>query len=179
VLSLLSFLAVLPVLPFLPLRPLAFFGGTFPLLFTHPAIRTRLPVLIHHLRARAKRARVPERLTRLRDDDALPDAAWRAPLKHVVLFENERRAAAPIYTEEHLSPGSPILTNDDALMFLATTEPAEPTSPVGPGAWGKVSLRAGERAGWTRGADGWSGVGEGEVRWVAIHHMIWLESHSR
>lgn len=33
------------------------------------------------------------------------------------------------------------------------------------GTWSKTNLRPNERVGWTRGRDGWSGVG-GEVRFV-------------
>ena len=44
---------------------------------------------------------------------------------------------------------------------------------VAAGTWSKANLKPNERVGWTRGRDGWSGVG-GEVRYV-----FWLYSCRR
>ncbi|KAF9806839.1 hypothetical protein IEO21_08519 [Rhodonia placenta] len=87
--------------------------------------QTFLPAL-HNLFRVLLRAR----LARLVDNDRLDDRHWRAELREVELFENER-----------WSVGTGTGAEDD-------------------GEWAKGPLKPGERKAWTRGRDGWSGVDE-------------------
>lgn len=158
--SILGTLGSIPFLPLLPLRPIALTAGLLPLVFTHPWVLARLPLLILTIHSLATQKRVPDYFRRLRDNDALSDAVWHAPLREVVLFENERRAPA---TPAHSAPvqtASPV-GFDDARMFFPETGAI--VIPATEGGWSKSHLRPGERVGWTRGADGWSGVGDGQV----------------
>jgi hypothetical protein len=105
-----------------------------------------LPLGIVRARELAGRTTLRTRLLRAADDDALTDGAWRAVLASVELFENERWA-----------PGAPApavaVADDGAVLAVPPARDA-----VG-GKWAKSSLRPGERVGWTRGRDGWSGLG--------------------
>ncbi|KAF5317834.1 hypothetical protein D9619_012638 [Psilocybe cf. subviscida] len=80
-------------------------------------------------------------IQRVLDDDRLTDECWNAEMREVQLWENERYGG--------LIPG--------------TSASMPTTATVGPPqrGWSKQNLRPGERAGWTRGRDGWNGVGGG------------------
>lgn len=70
---------------------------------------------------------------RVVDDNNLTDECWNAEKREVELFENERLDPNEVRSVEEKRHHN----------------------------WGKMYLRPGERTGWTRGMDGWSGVGRG------------------
>lgn len=152
-LTIVSLLAILPILPILPLRPTFLFLGLFPLFITHPfTLHTLLPAIqagaqpaFNNLRTRA---------ARFVDDDRLDDRHWGADLREVELFENERWAA----------PAG----RSGSVMARTSSDAGDDAAKAGADAgWAKTNLRVGERRAWTRGRDGWSGVGEdggGDVR---------------
>ncbi|KAG8214334.1 hypothetical protein J3R82DRAFT_9294 [Butyriboletus roseoflavus] len=98
-------------------------------------------------------------LRQLTDNDKLDDTVWHAPLAHVELWENERWIQDAKGGEE-----------DAASTTSTSTATTGTVTRLGDGAkgmeiggtWSKVNLKPNERVGWTRGRDGWSGVG-GEV----------------
>ncbi|OAX41664.1 hypothetical protein K503DRAFT_684952 [Rhizopogon vinicolor AM-OR11-026] len=156
-LTLLSFLILLPALPLIPLRPLLFLLGTFPFLWTHPFTQDRIIPLLKSIPAtrstgtikgtnpntaltglmytNSKYASLKMKLRRWIDDDRLEDRHWGAEMREVELWENERWAPGP-----------------SSSVQIA-------------GTWSKSHLRPADRAPWTRGRDGWSGLGA-EVRCV-------------
>ena len=142
------------------------------------APRTRLPS--HVSRTRTFTLTITPRdillfLRHLADDDKLDDAVWNAPLTHVEVWENERwvqdapdakrRKSVVTFVREGEDDGG----EDDAASTTSTATgpgdtPKGTTSATG-GTWSKANLKSTERVGWTRGRDGWSGIG-GEVRCV-------------
>ncbi|KAF7968953.1 hypothetical protein HWV62_28797 [Athelia sp. TMB] len=122
--------------PAFPLRLVALIAGWTVLGAGHPAVRGRLlPLLI----ARTKSDKdIRCAIARAVDDDAMTDAVWRSELRSVELWENERWADG-------------------------TTSSGENGAGEAKEGWSKRNLKAGERVAWTRGRDGWSGVGEGGV----------------
>ncbi|KAG6332158.1 hypothetical protein ID866_6930 [Astraeus odoratus] len=135
-----------------------------------------------HCRITEKKARSAVR--RLIDNDRLSDKAWSAPMCTVELWENERwepmtSGASGTGGRTSLLGGSGVgvfsgnaVTNSGANGDSEGDEAkAEGSAKLkskmqSSGTWGKAYLRSSERAPWTRGRDGWSGVG-GEVRWVS------------
>ncbi|KAG7086838.1 hypothetical protein E1B28_002760 [Marasmius oreades] len=142
----------------------------------------RLPPTIRHLLPLKWKTRIPEfiqlnqtslrkkfrwTVQRLIDDNNLTDECWNSEIREVELWENERLdriqalARARSLSTSSSSSGSGTVTEDDE------TSGPQPTvrlsrivtnvSPVT--GWSKSNLRSGERASWTRGRDGWSGVG--------------------
>ncbi|KAH0826222.1 hypothetical protein J3R83DRAFT_5680 [Lanmaoa asiatica] len=115
-------------------------------------------------------------LRHLADDDKFDDTVWRAPLADVELWENERwvqnsaegkrRKSVVTFVRDGEEEGG---EDDDASTTTTTTTTAtvmgladggKATGTAG--TWSKANLKSNERVGWTRGRDGWSGVG-GEV----------------
>ncbi|KAN0074594.1 hypothetical protein V8E55_011643 [Tylopilus felleus] len=114
----------------------------------------------------------------LTDNDKLEDFVWNAPLSDVELWENERwvrdtppdgkrRKSMVTFVRDGEEEGG----DDDAASTTsnATVTPgtmaglADAVKTTGtPGTWSKANLRPNERVGWTRGRDGWCGVG-GEI----------------
>lgn len=169
--------------PFFPIRSVCLCLGIVPLLLTNPFIRPWIAFLLYKLRSPAAinqcklafrkvvgAPAVNTTLTwlgpklglpmitspltswksiaqRIIDDDALRDECWNAPMREVELFENERLDTSvagsldPVQEEDGASGGIPRRKSV--------------------GGWSKANLRPGERRGWTRGRDGWSGVGSG------------------
>ncbi|GBE83091.1 hypothetical protein SCP_0501370 [Sparassis crispa] len=139
-LTVISILLVLPLVAFLPLRPTCLTLGIAPFLVTHPLTRTLLPGF------RGALVRLDARAVRAADDDRLQDRHWRAEMREVELWENER-----------WRPASSSSTGAGA---------AEDGGAGANAGWGKANLRPAERRAWTRGRDGWSGVaddGSGDV----------------
>ncbi|KAG9307898.1 hypothetical protein JVU11DRAFT_12973 [Chiua virens] len=113
-------------------------------------------------------------LRRLIDDDRLEDTVWRAPVAHVELWENERwvqdagerkrrKSTLPVVLEGE--NGESLGGEDDAASTTSTgtvTGPGDAKGTMVGGTWSKGNLKPNERVGWTRGRDGWYGVG-GEV----------------
>lgn len=138
-LATLPFVLALVVLPAVPMRAVALVGGWAAFAMGHPVVRGRvLPALAARVRSDKG---VRGTLARAADDAALADAVWGSELREVELWENERWAAE---AGEGVGDGN--------------------GSGSGRAGWAKGNLRAGERGAWTRGRDGWSGVGEGDVR---------------
>ncbi|KAJ3918603.1 integral peroxisomal membrane peroxin-domain-containing protein [Lentinula edodes] len=82
------------------------------------------------------RKRVKMRFQRILDDNNLSNDVWISEMREVELWENER-----------LDPG---ITAISATFFG--------TAPPSNGGWSKIHLKSNDRAPWTRGRDGWSGV---------------------
>ncbi|KAF9458809.1 hypothetical protein BDZ94DRAFT_1312920 [Collybia nuda] len=120
-------------------------------------------------------------LERILDDDRLSDKCWRAEMREVELWENERRGSpASNHTEDHdqheHTPSSPTRSTP-----VPRQGPTQSGAPVTEG-WSKTNLRPGERTPWTRGRDGWGGVGSGKgaVRSVSFVflYLLPLFTHS-
>ncbi|KAI9568458.1 hypothetical protein HD554DRAFT_2098163 [Boletus coccyginus] len=160
IITLVTFLLFIPILmiDLLPLRLLFFLAGAGTVCALHPRFRGSLSI-------------VSTALVRL------ADAVWNAPLAHVELWENERwvqdaadvkqRKSVVTFAREGEEEGG----EDDAASTTsnATATSSTMTGLAGAGkgtatggTWSKVNLKPNERVGWTRGRDGWSGVG-GEV----------------
>ncbi|KAI6147453.1 integral peroxisomal membrane peroxin-domain-containing protein [Pisolithus tinctorius] len=194
-LTLTSFLILLPVVmaDILPMRLLFFFLGVGPVCALHPNVRNaltgawvarhavlssnvlfsvsipfptlprpHLPLYFRYggnrrspthqkryLHFQVTRKNVRAALRRFVDNDRLLDQVWPAPMCTVELWENERGGEGEIESGGVKSKSSIL--------------------PVG--SWSKTHLRQSERAPWTRGRDGWSGVG-GEIRYL----MLWYPS---
>jgi hypothetical protein len=153
-------LLILIHLPAIPIREVALVVGLIPFLITHPTTLAVAPSLFHYSQSQIpvlvkryerllerlgpsmiKWIRMPLRtsIERLIDNDRLPDEIWRAEQREVELFENERYDGA----------ASVVDSNDQG--------------------WSKTNLRSGERSAWTRGCDGWTGIGpEDEIRSVTL-----------
>jgi len=85
-------------------------------------------------------------IQRFLDDDRLSDECWNSEMREVELWENERYGGPlPLPSDNHPMASPP-----------ATAVGAAPQK-----GWNKQNLRNGERSAWTRGRDGWSGVGPG------------------
>ncbi|PCH39887.1 hypothetical protein WOLCODRAFT_136540 [Wolfiporia cocos MD-104 SS10] len=85
----LSLVAFIPAVHLLPLRTTFLILGLAPLILTHPIVRlTLLPALLSSAQPLLTALRA--RLMRALDDDQLEDCHWRAELRDVELFENER-----------------------------------------------------------------------------------------
>ncbi|KIO06128.1 hypothetical protein M404DRAFT_139835 [Pisolithus tinctorius Marx 270] len=195
-LTLTSFFILLPVVmaDILPIRLLFFFLGVGPVCALHPNVRNALtgawvarhavlssnvlfslsipfPTLprphlplyfryggnrrspthqMRYLHFQVTRKNVRAVLRRFVDNDRLLDQVWPAPMCTVELWENEREGGDGEIESGGVKSKSTIL-------------------PVG--SWSKTHLRQSERAPWTRGRDGWSGVG-GEIRYL----MLWYPS---
>ncbi|KAI6123391.1 hypothetical protein EDD16DRAFT_1566085 [Pisolithus croceorrhizus] len=116
-------------------------------------------------------------LRRFVDDDRLSDKVWPAPMCTVELWENERwepTSGAALSGGRGASlfggPGANVFSgagsaSSGSEMGDGEVESGEVKSKstiLPEGTWSKTHLRRSERAPWTRGRDGWSGVG-GEI----------------
>lgn len=139
--ALVSFLAMIPLVNIIPMRTTCLVIGLLPFFATHPFTQhTLLPVLLSFGAALNS---LRERALRFIDDDKLEDKHWRTELREVELWENER--------------------------WIRGTSSASDDATKAEGTWAKNNLKLGERKAWTRGRDGWSGVGDdgsGEVRYA-------------
>jgi len=134
-----SFLLLLPLILILPLRPTFLVLGLSPFLITHPFTRFTLWPSVQTVLGPSTK-RLYSYVVRAIDDDRLEDKHWRAEMREVELWENER-------------------------WNNATATSGEEGSTVDAG-WSKANLRPNERKAWTRGRDGWSGIvddGSGDV----------------
>ena len=145
-------------LPAFPIREVALFAGLFPFFITHPAtaviassllryFKHKIPLLVDKYESLFVRINpsipkwvkmpVHTSIERLIDNDRLPSEIWRAETREVELFENERY--------------------EGPVPSIGTTGQK----------WSKGNLRPGERRPWSRGRDGWTGIGpEDEIRSV-------------
>lgn len=178
--------------PLFPIRSVCLCLGIVPLLLTNPFIRPWIAFLLYKLRSpntiiQCKLAfrkvvgapAVNNTLTwlgpklglpiitspltswksiaqRIIDDDALRDECWNAPMREVELFENERLDTSVVGNLDPVEEGDGIPRRKSV------------------GGWSKANLRPGERKAWTRGRDGWSGVGAGGAGAVRSLSLISL-----
>ncbi|KAI6044749.1 hypothetical protein EDC04DRAFT_2865675 [Pisolithus marmoratus] len=150
-LTLISFIILLPVVmaDILPLRLLFFLLGAGSVCALHPNARN----IPNHL----PRPHLPFRfpLRRFVDNDRLSDKVWPASMCTVELWENERWEP----TSGAAASGA---LSSDSEAGDGEMESRGVKSKSAMGTWNKTHLRESERAPWTRGRDGWSGVG-GEI----------------
>jgi hypothetical protein len=165
-------------LPGFPIREVALIAGLAPFVITHPLIQSTAPSLLSHIQTQFIPRLISRydhlisyllnpdiskwlfyspwqsALERLLDNDRLPDEIWSAEKKEVELFENER------YDNGNPnSSGSPTVSSFG--MELTNDQ-----------GWSKSNLRPGERSAWTRGRDGWTGIGANdEIRSVASYTL--------
>lgn len=126
-----------------------------------------------HLRFRISPKIARAILRRVVDNDRLSDKAWPAPMCTVELWENERwesaggTAPSGGKRSSFLSGSGRNQTEINGGSDEVEDGVSKPKQKPPPqGTWNKAHLRPSERAPWTRGRDGWSGVG-GEIRCVA------------
>ncbi|KAF8650331.1 hypothetical protein AX16_005293 [Volvariella volvacea WC 439] len=195
--------------PAFPIRTVCLVGGLAPFIINNPEVQRITPILLrfvlpilehafrtsmrwlsrHSMRVKffGKVVAYPAELVnaplpsvnsagslvqRLIDDDRLMDECWNAEMREVELWENERFGGAQ-------SPAiTPATAGIHESLAISTSH----------GGWSKANLKPGERTAWTRGRDGWSGVGNpngdgGEVSsnltfslapgWVFVHTEDW------
>ncbi|KAF5335345.1 hypothetical protein D9611_011682 [Ephemerocybe angulata] len=159
-------LAFIVSLPAFPIRQVFLVGGLLPFVATHPwvvrmypYVAAATPALLIRLEKEQRRLRafvkkesvepIPTQrppiatiLQKIIDDDRLTDKCWNSEMREVELWENERLGGEPASPQ----PGM--------------EQPVSSSQTTG---WSKANLRPGERAAWTRGRDGWNGVGGGSL----------------
>jgi hypothetical protein len=154
-LTILSALFILPCTLILPTRAIFITLGIAPFVLTHPIVRMHvLPLLVR--RFVFENTALRARLARWYDDDRLEDRVWAAALaekagkgakvKEVELWENERWGSEGV-----AGSGSGAVSG-------SAGDGISGGGGLGPGGWSKANLKPGERAAWTRGQDGWSGM---------------------
>ncbi|KAG6827470.1 hypothetical protein H0H87_004728 [Tephrocybe sp. NHM501043] len=191
-------LVVLLASPLFPTRSVCLVAGLAPVLAAHPRIQPLLRPLAALAQAVAQNSLIllvaryaaflawwtptdashgattvpplPTLLERLTDNDRLDDTCWRAEMREVELWENERfvpRPHPPAAVDDaapppspaafaSLPPDSPFNKNAHRLSGSVSLPLVAP-GPADPG-WSKANLRSGERRAWTRGQDGWGGI---------------------
>ncbi|KAJ7625496.1 integral peroxisomal membrane peroxin-domain-containing protein [Roridomyces roridus] len=133
-------------LPVFPIRGVCLFMGIAPLLLTHPVISAMLPGLYD---AALTRAEASPLLGKLRNKLAGtgPAAAPRS----------WRSLAVRVVDDANLTDECWVAQKREVELF--ENERFGSADDGHQREWSKANLRDGERAGWTRGRDGWSGVG--------------------
>ena len=168
--SIVALFLSIPFVYLIPFRLAVLFTGLLPFFLTHPFTRSSLlPAINSNIISPFWKTDFL-RLYRALDDDKLEDKHWRAELRQVEVFENERWN--PNSREASGSGASPV-SGLGGSGFIGQQPPgAHDNASVGGGkpyrtGWGKSNLKSGERKAWTRGRDGWSGIAEGgDVRSV-------------
>ena len=137
--SIVALLLSIPLVYLIPFRLVVLFVGLLPFFLARPFTQSNL------------------------SGDKLGDKHWRAELRQVEVFENERWNP-----NSRETPGSAASTS-----FIGSPSTGTYDNPGAGGGkhqrsgWGKSNLKSGERKAWTRGRDGWSGIGGGgDVRFV-------------
>jgi len=162
--SIVTLLFSIPLVYLIPFRLAALALGLLPFFFTHPFTQSTLLPTVNAIVIPSIWKPAFSWLYRILDDDKLEDKHWRAELRQVEVFENERWS--PHSREPSGSSASAIgglsgsgLIGPPALGAYDTTSAGG--GKYGRSGWGKSNLKGGERKAWTRGRDGWSGVAEG------------------
>ncbi|KAK1224884.1 hypothetical protein PQX77_012196 [Marasmius sp. AFHP31] len=130
--------------------------------------RMRLPEVIQ-VNQMTLRKKFKWTVQRLIDDNNLTDECWNSEIREVELWENERLDKMQALRSRSVSAdgatgtGGSTQENSDSegrghQRTLTLSRIATNGAPNSAG-WGKNNLKTGERAAWTRGRDGWSGVG--------------------
>jgi len=168
--SIVTLLFSVPLVYFIPFRLAALVLGLLPFFFTHPFTQSTLLPAVSAVVIPSFWKTAFSWFYRVLDDDKLEDKHWRAELRQVEVFENERWS--PHSREPSGSTASPIGGLSGSGFIGSPPLSGYDNSSSGGGkqgrsGWGKANLKSGERKAWTRGRDGWSGVAEGgDVRSV-------------
>ena len=174
--SVVTLLFSVPLVYLIPLRLAVLVLGLLPFFFTHPFTRsTLLPAFnISFISPFWKTAF--SWFHRVLDDDKLGDKHWRAELRHIEVFENERWNP---HSRETSGPAASPIGSLSSSSFIGSSQlGAYDSTGAGGGkhdrsGWGKSNLKSGERKAWTRGRDGWSGVAEGgDIRSVFFLSLL-------
>ena len=156
-----------PLVYFIPFHLAVLVLGLIPFFFTHPFTQSTLLPAVNTTVVSPFWKPAFSWLYRVLDDDKLEDKHWRAELRQVEVFENERWNP-----HSRQSSGSTASTLGGSGLLGSPPLSAYDITGAGGGkhsrsGWGKPNLKSGERKAWTRGRDGWSGVAEGgDVRSV-------------
>ncbi|KAK7049331.1 hypothetical protein VNI00_005932 [Paramarasmius palmivorus] len=92
------------------------------------------------------------------DDNNLTDEVWNSEIREVELWENERLSAKSVQAQEKEKDEH----GNDIQRPQHQRTPSRMLSiggGSGPTGWSKLALLPSDRSAWTRGRDGWSGVG--------------------
>ena len=161
--SIVALLLSIPLVYLIPFRLVVLFVGLLPFFLTHPFTQSNLLPVINTTIISPFWKTGFSWFCRVLDDDKLEDKHWRAELRQVEVFENERWNP-----NSRETPGSAASTS-----FIGSSSTGTYDNPGAGGGkhqrsgWGKSNLKSGERKAWTRGRDGWSGIGGGgDVRFV-------------
>ena len=173
----------IPLVYLIPLHLVVLVLGLLPFFFTHPFTQSTLLPAVNNTVVSPFWKTAFTWFHRVLDNDKLEDKHWRAELRQVEVFENERWN--PHSREGSGSTGSAISGLSGSGFIGAPPLGAYDNTSAGGGkhgrsGWGKSNLKSGERKAWTRGRDGWSGVAEGgDVRsvFLAILHCAAADSH--
>ena len=168
--SILTLLFSIPLVYFIPLRLTVLVLGLLPFFFTHPFTRSTLLPAVNTAVVSPFWKTAFSWFYRVLDDDKLGDKHWRAELRQVEVFENERwnphskEASGSTTSPTSGLSGSGFIASPPLGVYDNTSTGG---GKHGRSGWGKSNLKSGERKAWTRGRDGWSGVAEGgDVRSV-------------
>jgi hypothetical protein len=170
--SIVTLLLSIPLVYFIPLRLTVLVLGLLPFLFTHPFTQSTLLPAVSAIVISPFWKTAFSWFYRVLDDDKLEDKHWRAELRQVEVFENERWNP---HSKEPSGSTTSAVGGLSGSGFIASP-PLGTYDNTGTGGgkrgwsgWGKSNLKSGERKAWTRGRDGWSGVAEGvDVRSVFL-----------
>ena len=158
--SIITLLLSIPLVYLIPFRVAVLFIGLLPFFFTHPFTRTSLLPAISSIVISPFWKAGFSWFYRVLDDDRLDDKHWRAELRQVEVFENER------WNPNSREASSSSTLSVSGSGFLGPQDNAGGLKHYQTG-WGKSNLKSGERKAWTRGRDGWSGIADsGDVRSV-------------
>lgn len=178
--SIVTLILSIPFVYIIPFRLAVLFIGLVPFFFTHPFTRSSLLPAISSAIISPFWKTGSSWLHKILDDNKLEDKHWRAELRRVEVFENERWN--PNSRETSGTTASPVSGSG----FLGSQSPsAHENARAGGGkpyltGWGKSNLKSGERKAWTRGRDGWSGIAEGgDVRSVSLPSLLCAAVDSR
>ncbi|KAJ7117726.1 integral peroxisomal membrane peroxin-domain-containing protein [Mycena epipterygia] len=132
-------------LPVFPVRAVCLFLGIAPLLLTHPTIRMHLPSLAALLISHAEASPLLVKLrSKLGGGSASSPRCWKSVGVRLIDDANlTDECWVAQMREVELFENERFGAADDGTLQE----------------WSKSNLRDGERTGWTRGRDGWSGVG--------------------
>ena len=168
--SIVTLLSSIPLVYFIPLRLTVLTLGLLPFFFTHPFTQSTLLSALNTISVSPSWKVAFSWFYRVLDDDKLEDKHWRAELRQVEVFENERWNP---YSREASSSTAPTVSGFSGSGFVAPPplgtydKTITGVGKYSQSGWGKSNLKSGERKTWTRGRDGWSGVAEGgDVRSV-------------
>ncbi|CAK5267429.1 unnamed protein product [Mycena citricolor] len=136
-------------LPSFPVRTVALLAGILPFAFTHPLVQTHLPAIIAFMHTHADASPV---LSRLRQ------WAWRAHSGGSALPRSWSALAVRVLDDANLTDQCWVADMREVELWENERYGTASGDGVHP-EWSKANLRDSERAAWTRGRDGWSGLG--------------------